>query len=40
MNLIEAEDCVAPKEYLLLLQQAVKDLDEKIHEVVDVVSKI
>jgi len=40
MNLIEAEDYVAPKEYLLLLQQAVKDLDEKIHEVVDVVSKI
>src|SRR6185312_2895727 len=38
MNLIEEEDYVAPKEYLMMMQVAVKRLDEKIHEVVNIVN--
>ena len=38
MNLIEADDYKASKEYLIMLQSAVKNLDEKIQEVVSVVS--
>jgi len=38
MNLIEEEDYVAPKEYLLMMQAAVRNLDEKIHEVVNIVN--
>jgi PAS domain S-box-containing protein len=38
MNLIEEEDYVAPKEYLMMMQVAVKRLDEKIHDVVNIVN--
>lgn len=38
MNLIEEEDYVAPKEYLMMMQVAVRRLDEKIHEVVNIVN--
>ncbi|MDP9047868.1 MAG: GAF domain-containing protein [Bacteroidota bacterium] len=38
MNLIELDDYVAPKEYLLMMQTAVKNLDEKIHDVVNIVN--
>jgi PAS domain S-box-containing protein len=38
MNLIEADNYVASRDYLLMLQQAVNKLDEKIHEVVDIVN--
>lgn len=38
MNLIELEDYVAPKEYLLMMQTAVKNLDEKIHDVINIVN--
>lgn len=38
MNLIQDEGYVAPKEYLLMMQAAVKNLDEKIHEVVSIVN--
>jgi PAS domain S-box-containing protein len=38
MNLIELEDYVAPKEYLLMMQTAVRNLDEKIHDVVNIVN--
>jgi PAS domain S-box-containing protein len=38
MNLIELDDYVAPKEYLLMMQIAVKNLDEKIHDVVNIVN--
>jgi PAS domain S-box-containing protein len=38
MNLIELDNYVAPKEYLLMMQTAVKNLDEKIHDVVNIVN--
>jgi PAS domain S-box-containing protein len=38
MNVIEAEGYIASKEYLLMLQTAVKRLDEKIYEVVNTVN--
>jgi len=38
MNLIEEDDYNASKEYLVMLQGAVKKLDEKIKEVVIVAS--
>ncbi len=37
MNLIEKDDYVASKEYLQMLQKAVNQLDQKIHEVVGIV---
>ncbi len=38
MNLIEANNYEASKEYLMMLQTAVKKLDEKIYEVVNLVN--
>jgi PAS domain S-box-containing protein len=38
MGLIKADDYVASKEYLIMLETAVKKLDEKIHEVVNIVN--
>lgn len=38
MQLIELDDYVASKEYLLMLQRAAHALDEKIHEVVNIVT--
>jgi len=40
MNLIESEDYVASKEHLMLLQSSTKKLDEKIHEVVNLVNTV
>lgn len=37
MNLIKEDDYVASKEYLVMLNTAVEKLDEKIHEVVNIV---
>jgi len=34
MNIIKEEGSNVPKEYLIYLEEAVKDLDEKIHEIV------
>jgi PAS domain S-box-containing protein len=39
MNLIEEDDYIASKEYLIMMQAAAKNLDEKIHEVMNVISK-
>jgi PAS domain S-box-containing protein len=38
MGLIKADDYVASKEYLIMLEMAVKNLDEKIHNVMDIVN--
>jgi len=40
MNLIEADDYAATKEYLLMLQKAVKELDAKTHAVIKLVSDL
>jgi hypothetical protein len=40
MDLIKAEDYKAPKKYFELLENAVKNLDGKIREIVDNVDKI
>ncbi|GGC74004.1 hypothetical protein GCM10011387_29510 [Pedobacter quisquiliarum] len=40
MSLIEADDYVATKEYLLMLQKAVKELDAKTHTVINLVSDL
>ncbi len=40
MDLIEGDGLVASKEYLLLLQKAVKKLDDKTHTVVDLISEL
>jgi PAS domain S-box-containing protein len=39
MNLIEEDDYIASKEYLIMMQTAARNLDEKIHEVMNVISK-
>jgi len=38
ISLIKADGYVAPKEYLIMLEKAVKKLDEKIHDVMDIVN--
>ena len=40
MNLIENDDYTASKDYLKMMQKAVNQLDEKIHEVVGIVTTI
>jgi PAS domain S-box-containing protein len=38
MNLIELDDYKASKEYLVMMQSAVKKLDEKIHDAVNIIA--
>jgi signal transduction histidine kinase len=40
MDLIESDDYVASKEYLLMLQKAVKTLDDKTHTVINLISDL
>ena len=40
MNLIKEDDYMASREYLIMLKDATEKLDEKIHEVVDIVSDL
>jgi PAS domain S-box-containing protein len=40
MSLIEKNDYEAPKDYLIMMQGAVEKLDEKIHDVVNIVNNL